>query len=242
MLKRDWFSFRKKALSLVFVWAVFPMVLHILIAIPLSKVIQLDIRYLNWVAPGIWIVSSGFIAFATSFYRLKKIRGNSEQLEIYLKAPMSNVQILLPIMIWACILGMIQFLFSFVLTTSINHEYYTVVQVAQIGLISLISVIFFSIIGTLFGLLIRNEFISSFSNFILHLVIAFGLGAFIPLEIYPNTFQKMIKFIPLSGIFENLQSIVQNNSIELSSIVIMLILCIVLFFVNVVLSHKKFRG
>lgn len=242
MLKRDWFSFRKKILSFLFIWAMFPMILHVLVALPLSKVIQLDIRYLNWVAPGIWVITSGFIAFSTAFYRLKKIRGNSEQLEIYLKAPMSNVQILLPIIIWASILGVVQFVFSFGLTTAINHEYFSGVQFLLIFLTSIISILFFAIIGVLFGLLINNEFISTFCTFALHVIFAFGLGGFIPKELYPDTFQGLLNFIPLSGLFENLQLIVQNNPINFGSLVLMFIFSIVLFGVNVILSHKNFRG
>ena len=61
MLKRDWIEFRKHVLLTLFFWALIPILIHTFLAIPLSRLIIMDIRYLNWSAAGVWIFSSSMM-------------------------------------------------------------------------------------------------------------------------------------------------------------------------------------
>ena len=78
MLKRDWIEFKKHALFTILFWVLMPILIHTLLAIPLSRLISMDIRYLNWSAAGVWISSTGMRAFIESATRLRKIRKQIE--------------------------------------------------------------------------------------------------------------------------------------------------------------------
>ena len=73
MLKRDWIEFRKYALFTILFWVLIPILIHTFLAIPLSRFIIIDIRYLNWSAAGVWISSAAMIAFLEPANRLRKI-------------------------------------------------------------------------------------------------------------------------------------------------------------------------
>ena len=47
MLLRDWLEFKKNALVTILFWILLPILIHTLLAIPLSRMIFLNIRYLN---------------------------------------------------------------------------------------------------------------------------------------------------------------------------------------------------
>ena len=74
MLQRDWIEFKKHALFTILFWVLMPILIHTLLAIPLSRLISMDIRYLNWSAAGVWISSTGMRAFIESTHGLTHYR------------------------------------------------------------------------------------------------------------------------------------------------------------------------
>ena len=44
LLKRDWIEFRQHALFTILFWVLIPILIHIFLAIPLSRFIIMDIR------------------------------------------------------------------------------------------------------------------------------------------------------------------------------------------------------
>ena len=73
LLLRELYDLKNHFISVLLFWVLMPVILHIFLAIPLSLVIQMDIRYLNWSAGGIWIVTAGITAFLYSANRMRKI-------------------------------------------------------------------------------------------------------------------------------------------------------------------------
>ena len=69
LLKRDWYEFRKHILVYIVLWILIPIFLHLLLAIPLSHLISLEVRYLNWAAAGIWFTSAGMASFLETSLR-----------------------------------------------------------------------------------------------------------------------------------------------------------------------------
>ena len=241
LLHRDWLDIKKKIISLIVIWSTLPMFLHLFLGIPFSKVIITDIRYLNWAAPGIWVCSSSMIAFMITFSRMKKMRFDSNQLNTLLKAPISNGHIILSVITRGIILGWIQSCFAMTLTIMINNEFISGIQILIILLQIFLIVIFFSILGTLFGNIIKDNLIMVFITLILFLFLALGMGAFIPMNLYPENYISIVSNIPISGMISNFQSIIQNEVYPISNIILTLILNLVLGLITLALSYQTFR-
>ena len=104
-------------------WIFIPILIHIILAIPLSQLINLEVRYLNWAAVGIWIITSSMAAFLETSNRIRKIQYETNQIDILLHSPTTNVDILLALFFRGTIIGLIQFIFSILITYFLNHEY-----------------------------------------------------------------------------------------------------------------------
>ena len=68
--------------------------IHLLLAIPLSRIISLEVRYLNWAAAGIWVSSAGMAAFLESSLRARKINYETGQIDVILQSPISNLELI----------------------------------------------------------------------------------------------------------------------------------------------------
>ena len=97
-------------------WIFIPILIHIILAIPLSQLINLEVRYLNWAAVGIWIITSSMAAFLETSNRIRKIQYETNQIDILLHSPTTNVDILLALFFRGTIIGLIQFIFSILIT------------------------------------------------------------------------------------------------------------------------------
>ena len=95
LLKRELLEFKKHALPIILFWILIPIIIHTLLAIPLSRLIAMDIRYLNWSAAGVWITAAGMTAFLQSATRMRKIQFESEQIDALLKSPISNLDLII---------------------------------------------------------------------------------------------------------------------------------------------------
>ena len=109
LLKRDWIEFRKHALVILLFWVLMPVLIHISLAIPLSRLIILDVRYLNWSSAGVWITTACITAFLITSIYLRKIRVESEQIEAILQSPVTNMELLSVIILKGVIFGFCQF-------------------------------------------------------------------------------------------------------------------------------------
>ena len=109
---RDWYEFRKNFFSYLGLWIFIPILIHIILAIPLSQLINLEVRYLNWAAVGIWIITSSMAAFLETSNRIRKIQYETNKIDILLHSPTTNVDILLALFFRGTIIGLIQFIFS----------------------------------------------------------------------------------------------------------------------------------
>ena len=73
------------------------------------------------------------------------------------------------------------------------------------------------------------------------LIISFGLGSFIPVEVYPSTVSQIINIIPISGLINNGQLILSNQSVSMYYFIISMILNVILLFILLVIIHKTYR-
>ena len=63
----------------------------------MSYLISLEVRYLNWSAAGIWVISAGMASFLETALKIRKINYETNQIDILLQSPISNFEILMVI-------------------------------------------------------------------------------------------------------------------------------------------------
>ena len=241
LLYRDWLNIKKNGIALLLIFTILPMLLHLFLSIPLSNIISLDIRYLNWAAPGIWVTTSGLLAFCVAVLRMKKIKHDSGQLDALLKTPLRNSEIIFSVIIIATILGIIQALVSIGLTTLLNNEYFGVRQISLIMLQILPLINFYAILGTLLGIFIKNEITLVSVILLVFLVLALSIGSFLPLANFPKNYVFAVNKVPLTSIIDSCQMIIQNGTITYIGVFLTFLVNIFLVFLTIAVSYKTFR-
>ena len=242
LLKRDWYGFRKHFLAYLALWILIPILIHLLLAIPLSHIISLEVRYLNWASVGIWVTSAGMASFLETAQRISKINYESSQIDTILQSPISNFELLTVLTLRGVIFGFIQFIFSIFITCTLNHEYLGILSILMIIIQVMAVILFFSVLGMLLGLLISNRTIIIQLSLVLFIIISLGMGAFIPIRSYPDSYLAIITQIPLTIVFQNMQSIIIHQSIQWASFFLTLLIITLLFFISLITSNKVFRN
>ena len=198
-------------------------------------------RYINWAAPGIWVTSSGLLAFCVSLLRMKKLKHDSGQLDALLKTPLRNGEIVFSVMIIGAILGLIQVLISIPITVILNNEYLSLLQISLI-LLQLIPIIsFYAILGTLLGIFIKDGIALVSVIILIFLILALSIGSFLPLESFPTEYVDVVNLIPLSLIINSCQMIIQNESITYIGFFLTIFLNFLLILITISVSYKTFR-
>ena len=228
-------------MSLLVILTMLPMLLHLFLSIPLSNIITLDLRYLNWAAPGIWATSSGLLAFCVTILRMKKIKYDSGELDALMKTPLRNGEIIFSVIIMGTILGFIQALISIALTILLNNEYLGFWQILLI-LLQLIPLInFYAVLGSLLGMFIKNGMVLVSTILLIFLLLSLSIGSFLPLANFPANYVNVVNKFPLTAIIESCQMIIQNGTITYVGIFLTFLINIFLVLLTIAISYKTFR-
>ncbi len=241
-MKRDWYGFRKQLPTYLVLWILIPILIHLLLAIPLSSLISLEVRYLNWAAAGIWVTSSGMSSFLETSLRMRKINYETDLIDAILQSPISNFELVTALSLRGVIFGFIQFVFAIFITCTLNHEYLGTLSIFMIIIQVLAIIIFFSVLGTLVGLLISSRNIFIQLSLTLFIIISLGMGAFIPISSYPGSYLAIAEKIPLMVVLQNIQAIIIHHNIQWTSFFLTLVLTIFIFFITLIISNKIFRN
>ena len=241
LLYRDWLNIKKNGISLLGIFTMLPMLLHLFLSIPLSNIISLDIRYLNWAAPGIWVTASGLLAFCIAILRMKKIKHDSGQLDALLKTPLRNGEIIFSVIITATLLGLVQALISIAITVLLNNENLGFGQILLILLQIIPLINFYAILGTLLGIFIKDGIVLISLILLMFLILALSIGSFLPLTIFPTNYVEAVSLLPLTSIINSCQMIIQNGTITYIGIFLTFLLNIFLVLLTIVVSYKTFR-
>jgi ABC-type multidrug transport system permease subunit len=241
LLYRDWLNIKKNGISLLVIFTMLPMLLHLFLSIPLSNIISLDIRYLNWSAPGIWVTASGLLAFCIAILRMKKIKHDSGQLDALLKTPLRNGEIIFSVIIMATLLGLVQALISIAITVLLNNENLGFGQILLILLQIIPLINFYAILGTLLGIFIKDGIVLISIILLMFLILALSIGSFLPLTIFPTNYVEVVSLLPLTSIINSCQMIIQNGTITYIGIFLTFSLNIFLVLLTIVVSYKTFR-
>ena len=242
-LLRDFFEIKRNIISFLIILSLFPMLLHLLIVIPFSLVLNnfTEIRYLNWSVIGIWTVSASFIAFILPLSKMKRIKFDSLQLQTVIKAPISNFQISSSIIISTMIISSLEIIIAMAFTTLVNNQYLNSLDYIIIFSQIIPIIIFFSVVSMIIGQFVhRNLNLASISVGVF-LFISFGLGSFIPVDAYPESVIQIIKLLPISGLINNGQLILFNQAISFYYFIVSMVLNAILFAMLLVIVHKTYR-
>ena len=242
LIKRDWLEFRKHVLSILFFWILMPILIHVFLAIPLSRLITLDVRYLNWSSAGVWITTSCMAAFLVTSIHLRKIRLGSQQIEAILQSPVTNMELLSVIILKGVIFGFCQFVCAIFITSTLNHEYFSIGQIAIIMSQMLVVIFSFSAFGTLIGLIISNGMAFIQFSFTIFLFTSVGMGIFIPMSYYPDGYISIMGRIPFTIVFGNIQAAIINDSIHWPGLFLTIGITGIIIIIALILSHKIFRS
>jgi len=243
LLLRDWLNFQKQYLFFIILWFLFPLLLDLFLVVPLSVAgFPVQIRYINWAAPGVWMATSGVIAFMVAAFRIKKIKHDTNQLEVMLKSPLNIGQIVSNVVINATVMGWVQSVFALFITSMINNEFFSILQIINILCQMIPYVVFFAILGVFLGIFVKDAILLCTLTSLIFLFISFGLGAFIPLENYPEQFTGIVSGFPISGIIHNGQLIIQNATIEITPIILTILMDGIFSIVILAVSYKTFRN
>ena len=241
LLKRDWLVFRKHAISILLFWILMPVMIHVFLAIPLSRLIDLDIRYLNWSSAGVWITTACMAAFLITSRSLQKICVESQQIDAILQTPITNMQLISVIILKGVIFGFCQFICAIFITSVLNHEYFSMTQIVVIISQVLVVIFAFSSLGTLFGLIISNGLTSIQLSFSTFLLLSFGMGTFIPLSQYPDSYVSIIEKIPFTFVFQNIQAAIINDPIHWLGYSLTILMSAIIIIISLIFSQKVFR-
>ena len=242
LLKRDWYGFRKHFLVYLALWIIIPTLIHLILVIPLSRLIILEVRYLNRAAAGIWATSAGMASFIETSVRIRKINYETAQIDTILQSPISNLDFLTALSLRGVIFGFIQFIFAIFITCTLNHEYFGALSIFMIIIQVMSVILFFSALGILMGLLVSNRIIFFQMSLVLFLFIIMGIGAFIPISSYPESYLFIANKIPLTILVQNLQSIIIHQSVQWLNYFLTLALTLLLFCFTLIISNKVFRN
>ncbi len=241
LLLRELYDLKNHFISVLFFWFLMPVILHIFLAIPLSLVIHMDIRYLNWSAGGIWIVTSGLTAFLQSANRMRKIQYETSQIDALLKAPLTNLDLLLMTILRGVLYGIGQFVIALIITTTLNNEYLGLNGLMVVSFQMFTLILHFAVLGTFLGLIIPGRMVFTNISFFIFLFISFGLGNFIPLDLFPESYLSIIEAIPTTWAFANLKTVIVHTPFNWQGFFFTLMGTIIIFIISLIASHKLFR-
>ena len=262
LLYKDWLELKRKYIFYIFLWFALPMIFYLLLVFPLSKFFfKINLMaYQNWSSPGIWICSSSICCFIYSFIKLKNLIHEKELINKYLKAPISNGELLFSLLFSSVIIGFIQLCISMIITTSLNNDTLLFSQLLTILFNTLSNIVFFSVTGLIFAILVKDNLSSIFICIIVFTFLLFGTGCFIPFEgdvtielmdsksitydvsnRLSANFSMLFKNLPTYQIVLNTQSQYALKTMNMFPLILLNVINIILFIIALVLSYKKFR-
>jgi len=238
LLKREVYILKHNLISYICIWTLLPMSVYLFISIPLSYQIKTDaINYLNWSSIGNAIFTSSLIAYIASLHSILKYKDKSNFSNMILSSPQTNIQHLISIVLWSSTIGLVQFLFSITLTQLLNSSNLLILDIILIIIYAIPIIVIVSNMAIFIGLAANSSLIRTLINSILIIFLLFGSGLFVPLDGAPNFFS----YSPLYYTILNIQNIITIDSSIIYPSVIVLIISLIIFIINLIVSHKVLR-
>jgi len=241
IIEREYFIFKHNIILYLCVWTLVPMFVYLFISFPFSFYIKLSngISYLNWSSVGNWISTSCVMSFMISMSIATRYLNTYSYSKTMLCAPLSNREHIMAAMIWSSIIGFIQLIFSLLITLSFKSANLFASDIFLIIIYIIPIIILVSNIGFLIGLTCKKQSIKIVASSLFLLFLFFSSGLFIPID------QNLPYIFTLSPIYlsvQNIQAIMTNDASIISSSIILLLIAIILFITNLIITSKVFKS
>ena len=134
ILKREWLRLRPSIFSILLFSIVIPIILYIVIGFSLYSVTNTidGMKYMYWIAPGIWIFMSSLLAYLISLNGINSLLNEKRQIEAFCNTPITNSQLLIAIILWSGALAVMQWIISVLLISLLNNDFISSLQIIRI--------------------------------------------------------------------------------------------------------------
>ena len=238
LLRRELYVLKYNLIPFICIWMLFPMSIYLFISLPLSSQISINvINYVNWSSIGNAVYSSSILAYLLSSNLMLKYKNKTSFSNLMLAAPQTNSQHLGAIVIWAVIIGLVQFLFSIVISEALNSSNLFFLDNILIMIYGLPIIIFVSNLAIFVHLIVDRKLVQTLINSILIIFLLFSSGLFLPLNQAP----LFLSYSPIYQTIINMQNIIMINSSVIYPSIIVLVFSAILFVINLVISYKVLR-
>lgn len=254
LLYRDFLEFKRKYISYILLWFLFPMLVYLLMLVPIfefyysvtkQRFVVEGMNFINWSSPGIWISCSGVLTFFYSYTKLNNLIYKSNYLDKYLKAPLSNGQLLCSLLIFSTIIGIAQWIVSMPITTALSNDTFNLgfldLCIIFINITSIL--LFCSLIGLLSAIYIKTHFFSGFMVLLMFIILSCMFGGLMPVgvETEQPLILQLIRNLPYYKVVSNIRLIYAHKNAYLAPVLITNIINAIIFFIILIISYKKFR-
>ena len=217
LIIKELLNIKKNILQYIFIFFLFPSLLFMFLAIPLSKVfIDLKPIYSVWVCSGVLFVSVLFNIYVFNLGWFKKMYDND-----FMKSlPITTSEYLLSQISSSIIIGFFQYTISVVILNSLSIGFMNFIQFIKCFFILFPSMVIISNISLIGNYFIKNKFSFNIFNSFVFLFLSFSIGSLVPLDLYPKEYINIISYFPLSATLINIQNIISFDPLYFSMILI----------------------
>tara|TARA_B100001175_G_scaffold222254_1_gene189243 strand:- start:604 stop:1341 length:738 start_codon:yes stop_codon:yes gene_type:complete len=217
LIIKELLNIKKNILQYIFILFLFPSLLFMFLAIPLSKVfIDLKPIYSVWVCSGVLFVSVLFNIYVFNLGWFKKMYDND-----FMKSlPITTSEYLLSQISFSIIIGFFQYTISVLILNSLSIGFMNFIQFIKCFFILFPSMVIISNISLISNYFIKNKFSFNIFNSFVFLFLSFSIGSLVPLDLYPKEYINIIGYFPLSATLINIQNIISFDPLYFSMILI----------------------
>jgi len=239
LLRNEFLISQKSSLHYLFLFISYPLFLYLFFSIPLSLVF-LDIKpiYLNWSSAGIYVVAT------TTFVFLKSGSMFTEYIESdYLKSlPANMINFVSAYYLYTIILGILSLIIAMIVINSLNQDFIGFINYLLIIFLFIPTIITVSNFSIILCLISNSRIYNNIFSLFFFITISFGLGSFFPLKYYPESYNTMVQYFPISTLIANVQRIISSEGIYFSLFVLSIIFSFVFTIVTIFMLQNKIKN
>ena len=238
LIIKELLNIKKNILQYIFILFLFPSLLFMFLAIPLSKVfINLKPIYSVWVCSGVLFVSVLFNIYVFNLGWFKKMYDND-----FMKSlPITTSEYLSSQISISIIIGFFQYTISVIILNSLSIGFMNFIQFIKCLFILFPSMVIISNISLIGNYFIKNKFSFNIFNSFVFLFLSFSIGSLVPLDLYPKEYINIISYFPLSATLINIQNIISFDSLYFSMILISFFYLLVFITLSYYIIESKMK-
>ncbi len=213
LLNKEIIKLKRSIIFYISIFFLFPLMLYLFYSIPLSLVFK-DMKpiYMVWSSAGIWFLSSLFLTYLLSDLYINNYY-NNESIRSF---PILSYHYLFSGYIYALFIGIIELIISIIIISSITSYYISITHFFKIIFIMLPAIVMIYNTSFLINKISFQSFSKNISHILIFLILSFGVGSFIPLALFPESYMEVILYMPFASTIYNVQNIISNEPIFFS--------------------------